>query len=889
MADTLYLIDASGYIFRAFHALPPLTTKEGLHTGAVFGYAALILRLLQEQRPVYLAAAFDASRKTFRNEQYAEYKANRPAMPPELVPQIELIREVTRLFRIPMLLQEGFEADDLIASAVQKARALDLDVVILSGDKDLMQLVTERVKLHDPLRHKVYGPPEVEEKFGVPPALIPDLLGLMGDTSDNIPGVPGIGEKTGAELLKTYGSLEKVLLGADAMKPSKRRDTLKTHAENARLSKRLATLNPDAKTTPDALDAYRFPGIDAPAASALFSKLEFHKLAGQLAPQTRVERTGYRIVAGAEALAAEIAKLQEAPAFSITLEPSEDDLRKAVLIGLSLCAKEGDACYVPLGHRYLGAPAQCSPQEALAALAPLLTDPNKKRYHADAKAARILLSRYGATLGTESVDVSLASYLLDPDDSHDLGSVARRHLGHELRPRAELLGKGKKQQLFEELEVPRAAEFAAERADVVFRSASLLPERLSSAGLLSLLQEVEQPLSRLLGEVEQHGLALDVEHLRKLSQRFGEQMQAIEKRCHELAGAEFNVGSPKQLQEILFEKLKLPVGKRTKTGPSTDSAVLEELDHPLAKEILAHRQLSKLKGTYLDALPALVNPKTQRIHTSLHQTVAATGRLSSSDPNLQNIPVRTEDGREIRRAFIAPPGTKLVSLDYSQIELRLLAHFSGDASFVEAFRANEDIHKRAAAEIFHKPIGEVSADERRISKTITFGVIYGMGPFRLKQELNISQAEAQDYITRYFARYAGIRKFLDDTIAQARAKGELRTILNRRRRFADLNSSNHALRSYAERTATNSPIQGSAADVIKLAMLRVDRAMKSAGLFSKMLLQVHDELLFESPLGEVETLIGLAKTEMEAVGPQLGLRVPLLVEAGSGQNWAEAH
>lgn len=887
MSDTLYLIDASGYIFRAYHALPPLMTKEGVPTGAVYGYAALILRLLQEQRPVYLAAAFDASRDTFRVAEYADYKANRPEMPADLSPQIPLIHEVTRAFRIPILVEKGFEADDLIASAAQRAQSLGLKVVILSGDKDLMQLVNERVVLHDPIRQKVYGPAEVVEKFGVPPSQIADLLGLMGDSSDNIPGVPGIGEKTGAELLKTYGSLEKILDGVDQMKPSKRRDSLKAHAENARLSKRLATLNP-AAPTPEALDAYRFPGIDTAAAASLFTRLEFHKLAGQIAPQARVERGAYRVLPDLDALRAEVEALRQRGSCALSFEPS-DDTSAAVLVGLSLCGAEGQAAYLPLLHRYLGAPSQPSPKDALAVLAPLLVDPGVKRFHCEAKRDRLLLARYGVPVGPEAVDVALASYLLQPDDAHDLLSIARRHLGHELRPRAELLGKGKKQLAFEELEVPRAAEYAAERADVIFRSAALLPPLLEAAGLSSLLYEVEQPLSTLLAEIEQQGVALDVDHLRAMSQRFGEQMQAIEARCHQLAGQEFNVGSPKQLQEILFEKLKLPVAKRTKTGPSTDSAVLEELDHPLAKAILEHRALSKLKGTYLDALPALVNPKTKRIHTSFNQTVAATGRLSSSDPNLQNIPVRTEAGKEIRRAFIAPPGTALVSLDYSQIELRLLAHFSKDESFVAAFRANEDIHRRAAAEIFHKSIQEVSADERRISKTITFGVIYGMGAFRLKQELSISQAEAQDYINRYFTRYAGIRKFLDDTIAQARAKGELRTILQRRRLFSDLNSSNHALRSYAERTATNSPIQGSAADIIKLAMLKVATALHASGLRARMLLQVHDELLFEAPEAEVPALIDLAKREMEGVGPALSLSVPLLVEAGHGPNWTAAH
>jgi DNA polymerase I len=888
MADTLYIIDASGFIFRAYHALPSFSTSAGVPTGAVLGYTTMLLKLLADYKPVYLAAAFDAARDTFRTAEYSDYKANRPDLPLDLAPQFPLIFEVTKAFAIPLLLAQGFEADDLIATLAKKARAGGLEVVILSGDKDLMQLVGEGVWLHDPIKQKRYGPKDVEEKLGVTPAQVPDFLGLMGDASDNIPGVPGIGEKTAAELLKAYGSLEKVLESVEEIKGPKRKEALKAHAEDARLSKRLATLRDDAPVAGEPGD-YKYPGFDPLVVKPVFAKLEFHKLAAQMAPTSKIERK-YRTIFTREDFEAELAKIRERGEFAVDLETTSIDPHRAEIVGIALSSREGDASYTPISHRYLGAPQQLPLKEALPLLKPILEDPKLRLYGQHSKYERVIFRAYGVEMAPVAIDTMLASYVLDPTESHSLSAISQRELGHDMIVYEDVTGRGKKQIGFDEVDVVRATEYSGEDADVTFRLAKLLPPKVEAAGLMKLLVEVEQPLSSLLAKIEANGVVVDVEYLRRMSQKLGAELLVLEKRCQELAGVEFNVNSPKQLQEILFERLKLPVVKRTKTGPSTDSSVLEEIEHPLAEAILEQRQLAKLKGTYLDTFPSLVNPRTGRIHTSFNQAVAATGRLSSSEPGLQNIPVRTEIGRDIRRAFIAPPGHTIVSTDYSQIELRLMAHFSGDGAFMEAFQKGEDIHRRTAAEIFSKKLEEVTPDERRASKTIVFGLIYGMGAFRLKRQLGgIHQAEAQAYIDRFFARYSGVKGYFDGVLASARASGEIRTILGRRRAIPDLNSPNRQVRSNAERMATNSPLQGSAADIMKLAMLRVDEAMQREGLKSKMTLQVHDELLFEAPEAEVQAIGALAKREMEAVGVSLGLRVPLIVEVGAGANWADAH
>lgn len=891
MPDTLYLIDASGYIYRAYHALPPLTTTAGLPTGAVYGYAHLILRFLEDKKPTYIAAAFDASRESFRTEELATYKGTRPEMPSDLVPQVPLIREVTQAFRIPILVSAGIEADDLIASAAQKAKAKGLDVLILSGDKDLMQLIDDKVSLYDPIRHKLYGPNEVVEKFGVPPSLIPDLLGLMGDSSDNLPGVPGIGEKTAAELLKTFGSLENVLSSVDQISGPKRKEALKNHANDARLSKRLATLRLDA-VVPEEMEAYRFKGIDTAAVKPLFAKLEFSRLIVQATNQSTREdfdTKKYRTVTEPLEIASEVAKIKQSGEYCLTLGLTNPDPQKADITGFALASAPGDVCYIPVAHRYLGAPRQPSLEDVLRVLRPLFEDETVKLYGFNVKEAYIALGRLGVKLPLPSCDAMLASYLLAPDETHTLPIVSQRHLGHEPKSIEEFLGKGKKQQSFEELEINKATEYSGECADVSLRLCKALPQKLEEAGLLKLLVDLEHPISLLLAKVESNGVAIDTDYLKKMSQKLGEELGALEKKCHDIAGVSFNVNSPKQLQEILFEKLKLPVVKKTKTGPSTDSSVLEELDHPLTRAILELRHISKLKSTYLDTLPLIVNPRTGRIHTSFNQAVAATGRLSSTDPNLQNIPIRSELGKAIRKGFIAGTGNVIVSADYNQIELRLLAHFSGDPVFVASFSAGEDIHRRTAAELLNKKIQDVTPDERRLSKTITFGLIYGMGAFRLKQELGISQSEASTYIEKYFQRYARVKAFFEEVLEKARASGEVRTILRRRRLFTELNNTNRQIRANAERMATNSGIQGSAADIMKMAMLRVDAAMQQEKLTAKMILQVHDELLFDAPPSEVDTLKALAKREMEAIRQVLDLRVPLLVDVGSALNWADAH
>jgi DNA polymerase I len=891
MSDTLYLIDASGYIYRAYHALPPLLTSNGTPTGAVYGYAHLILRFLEDKKPAYIAAAFDASRETFRTEEFAAYKAHRPPMPQDLAPQVQPIRDVTQAFQIPMLISPGNEADDIIASVAKVACELGLNVVILSGDKDLMQLVNDKISLFDPIRNKHYGPSEVVEKFGVEPKLITDLLGLMGDTADNLPGVPGIGEKTAAELIKTYGTLENVLASVDKISGPKRKEALLKHADDARLSKRLATLR-DNVEVPKELEAYRFKGIDMNLVKPLFAKLEFSRLIVQASNQGQkqeIDKSKYKTITSLPELEALGALIRQSQECSISLTLTSQDLQRAELIGVSLCYAPGESAYIPLTHRYLGVPKQLSMSEFSSVIKPLLEDTNIKRYDHNLKEATIILGRYQIQMTALSCDVMLASYLLDADESHDLSTISQRQLGHELRSLDELLGKGKKQLNFDELELARATEYSAEQADIIFRLAKLLPPKLEEAKLLSLLTDVEHPIATLLAKIESNGVAIEVDYLRKMSQKLGEEISALEKTCHEIAGIAFNVNSPKQLQEILFEKLKLPIIKKTKTGPSTDSSVLEELDHPLTKAILELRHLSKLKGTYLDTLPEMINPRTKRLHTSFNQAVAATGRLSSVSPNLQNIPIRTEIGKGIRKAFIASPGNVIISADFNQIELRLLAHFSEDPVFVEAFKNGEDIHRRTAAGLLNKPINEVTPEERRLSKAVTFGLIYGMGAFRLKQEIGTSQSEAQAYIDKYFQRYARIKAYFEEVLEKARASGEIRTIMNRRRSFTELNNANRQLRANAERMANNSGIQGSAADIMKVAMLRVDSAMTQAKLTTRIILQVHDELVFETPQEEVEAIKALAKTQMESMSQEFQLRVPLLAEVSAGTNWADAH
>jgi DNA polymerase-1 len=892
---SLYIVDGSSYIFRAYYAIRQLATAKGMPTNAVYGFTTMLLKLVREKKPDYLAVAFDLEKPTFREQLYRDYKAHRPPAPDDLLPQFSLVREVVRAFNIPVLEIEGFEADDVIGTLTRIATARGIRVTIVGSDKDLMQLVVgDEVHLLDTMKDKEYGPAQVREKFGVGPEQIVDLLGLTGDSTDNIPGVPGIGDKTAAQLLQRYGSIENLLERGHEV-PGKRGEVLRAHAEAARISRQLAVIRTDVPL-PCELEDLRRQEPDETALAELFHRLEFRTLMrelelehGEAPPPTAIDRSRYRTVLTEADLEEVVALCRSAGRFAIDTETTALDPMRADIVGVSLCWKPGEACYIPLDHRYLGAPEQLGTVRAMAKLGPLLEDPAIAKVGQNAKYDTLVLRRVGAALSPIEMDTMVAAYLLDPGKpSYRLEELSREYLQHQMLTLADVAGRGKRQVAFDELDVQTATRHSAENAEVAYLLGEILGARIQEAGLERLFREVELPLVRVLALMEIYGVKIDTGILAELSRRFDEMAQRAEKRIFELAGTRFNVNSPKQLQEVLFSQLGFKPARRTQTGFSTDVDVLEALarDHPLPREILEYRSITKLKSTYVDALPVLMNPATGRIHTSYNQAVAATGRLSSSDPNLQNIPVRSDIGREIRRAFVAEDECVLLSADYSQIELRLLAHLSGDATLQDAFQRGEDIHTRTAAEVLGVDRREVTPEMRNSAKAINFGIIYGMGANRLARDLGIPQKQAQAYIDGYFDRLSGVKRFIEATLRGARRDGFVRTLLGRRRFLPDLGSRNPAVRSGAERIAVNTPIQGSAADLIKVAMVRIQQALEKEHYVSRMILQVHDELVFEVPEDEVEGLTELVRAEMEGVAT---LSVPLKVDLRTGGNWAEAH
>ena len=907
MRPTLYIVDGSSYIFRAFYAVRPLHTATGIPTNAVFGFTSMLQKLLRQSGAEHIAVAFDPPKPSFRKAMSADYKAHRPPTPPDLIPQMGLVREMVRAFNIPTLELDGFEADDVIATLTVKATAAGYDVRIVSSDKDLMQLVDEHVALLDTMKDKLIGVAEVREKFGVEPAQVVDILGLMGDASDNIPGVPGIGDKTAAQLIQKYGSVEGVLAHIDEIPGEKRRENLRNHAADARLSRELAVLRTDIDIPFDP-EALRCRPPDRPALAALLRRLEFQsqlrdlELSGlaaelpepagtpraEVAPP-KIERARYGVILEGAALTEVLEKCRAAGRFSLAVAATHEGAMRAHVCGLALSWAPGEAFYVPFSHRYLGAPAQLAREVVLAACKPLFEDAAVAKVGHDLKRSFILLRRLGLDLAPLSCDTMVAGYLLDPGKvSFAEDELARDELAHVMLTYAEVAGRGKAENELDTVTVEQVGAWACERAETALLLGLRYAPRIEVAELHSLWTDVELPLVRVLGRMELAGIKVDTDILAGLSRQMGELARAAEARIFAEAGGELNINSPKQLQELLFTRLGLKPTKKTQTGYSTDSEVLEELAHvhPLPALILEYRSVTKLRGTYVDALPALIHPETGRIHTSFNQAVAATGRLSSSEPNLQNIPIRSELGREIRRAFVAEPGNQLVSADYSQIELRLLAHASGDATLTSAFQAGDDIHARTAAEVFGVAREAVTPELRTNAKAINFGILYGMGAFRLARELRIPQKEAQAYIDQYFGRLPGVKRYIEEALAQARRVGYVRTLLGRRRFLPELSSQNHNLRTGGERIAINTPIQGSAADLIKVAMVRIQRLLDQRGLATRMLLQVHDELVFEAPLGEVEELLQLVRAEMEGVAE---LTVPLQVDVRAGRDWAEAH
>ena len=889
---SVFLIDGTNYIYRAFFAIRGLATSRGFPTNAIYGFTNMLMKLCRDWEPDYIAVAFDAKGPTFRHEAYEPYKANRHAMPDELRPQIDPIKDVVRGFRITVIEEGGVEADDIIGTLAKRFGEAGMRVVMASGDKDLMQLVSDNIVMVDTMKDISYDIEGVKGRFGVGPDRVIDILGLAGDSSDNVPGVPGVGEKTALKLVKQFGSLEEVLANAGTVPGKSLSGKLQAFAEQARMSKELVTIRTDV-SVPFNLEDLRFREPDVETLKEIFRRFEFPGLVARLGEDGSREETGaadYRLVTDARERAALLGELRSAGGFSFDLQLTSDEPSRAGIAGVSLCSETGKASYIPLvAHPGEEGREQRDADRALAEIGQLLSDDTLSKYGHNMKTAALALGRRGIVLRGVAADVMVAAYILDPSRrGYDLTDLVQGQYGLTIPSRKDLTGSGAKEIPLETVPVDVLVPYACRRADCVFRLTPILAEGMEEAGLKKLFDDVEMPLIEVLAAMEEKGVFLDVDLLREISQQLGQLLEASEEKIYRLAGERFNINSPKQLQVILFEKLGLPRGRKTKAGYSTDVDVLTNLarSYELPAEILSYRSLTKLRSTYVDALPLLVNPETGRVHTSYNQTATATGRLSSSNPNLQNIPIRTAEGKRIRQAFAAPAGYAIVSADYSQIELRILAHLSGDELLLEAFRSEDDIHTKTASDIFGVFPGMVSEEMRRQAKVINFGVIYGMSAFGLARELSISQKRAQEYIDGYFSRFSGVRAYLDQTLAEARTKGFVTTLLNRRRYLPEINGSHVQVRQFAERTAVNTPIQGTAADLIKVAMLRVAEAIEKRKLAARMIMQVHDELVFEVPAMEVEEVLALVKREMEGV---IELQVPLKVEIASGRNWDEAH
>jgi len=908
----IFLIDGTALAYRGHFAFirNPLRNSKGQNTSAVFGVANSLLKIRREEKPDYWVFVFDRPEPTFRDEIFADYKATREPTPDELIEQLPLVKNLAQALGCKLIEMPGFEADDLIATLTKKALACDFDVVIASGDKDMMQLVGDRVSIYNPRKAGAeiewLDPAGVKEKFGVTPGQVRDVLALMGDTSDNVPGVPGIGPKTAVELIGQYGDLESTLKAAPTIKRAALSEKLQTYADQARLSMRLVTLHEDCPIdwTPD---EWKATTMDEKAVARLFSELEFKSLVRWLSPELSVaavvdstpaeSKEGsepdtpgqYHRVRRLDELRVLADKMAKADWLAVDTETTSLSILDAELVGISVSFKKAEAYYIPVGHA--DAVANLPIQDVLDILRPVLTGDRPRLIAQNVKYDAMIFARYGVELRGVGFDPMLASYCLDPGArAHGLDALAERHCGHTMQPISELIGSGSKQQSFRLVDADAATHYSAEDADYTFRLLHVLSPKLKPAGVDRLFEEIELPLAPVLGRMERAGVNIDRDYLRGLSHTMQRQIDGLVTRIYEAAGEEFNLNSPAQLGHILFDVLKLaPVRKTAKTAQrATDVGVLEKLagEHPLPRLMLDYRQLAKLKSTYVDALVELVHPVTGRVHTSFQQTVAATGRLSSTDPNLQNIPIRTEEGRQIRKAFV--PRDKdhvLLVADYSQIELRLMAHFSGDPALVSAFRDAADVHARTAAEIFGISESEVTSDQRRLAKTANFGIIYGVSAFGLAQQSDMSVGEAKAFIDTYFKRYPGVKRYIEQTVAQARRDGVVRTLFGRRRFLPDLNSSDRQRREFAERNAVNTPMQGTAADIIKKAMIEIDRRLYDGGKRSTMTLQVHDELVFDAHRSEVDWLKGMVKKQMENVA---SLQVPLVVDIGTGDDWLVA-
>src|SRR5688572_10868633 len=909
MSDSpLVLVDGSSYLYRAFHAIPMLSTKSGEPTNAVLGVVNMLYKLLDDYKPTRMAVVFDAPGKTFRSELYNDYKANRPPMPDELRAQIEPLLEAIRGMGICLLRIDGVEADDVIGTLARQAAAAGSSTVISTGDKDLAQLVDEHVTLANTMDNTTLDRERVVQKFGVTPEQIIDYLALVGDSIDNIPGIPGVGPKTAVKWLQQYGNLETLKAKAGEVS-GKIGDRLRESLSTLDLSRELATIRCDVEL-PLTIDDLALKPQDTDRLGALFERLEFTRLlrrvrggsesqppAEPMAAAATPDATPlvrpvgrYETVVTMEALEGWLERIAAAPLVALDTETTSLAYMRAELVGISLAVTPGDAAYIPLAHRYPGAPDQLNREAVLARLKPWLESTTPKVGH-HLKYDAHIFANHGIELRGVVHDTMLESYVLNSTATrHDMDSVAALYLGVATLKYEDVVGKGVKQITFDQVDLDTATRYSAEDADVALRlHAALWPKLTAVPDLERVYREIECPLVPVLRQMEYAGVMIDARLLREQSQELAAKMAATEKAAHAAAGGPFNLGSPKQLQEILYDRLQLPkLGKTQKGQPSTSEDVLEQLAeiHELPRLILDYRALTKLKSTYTDKLPIDIDPRTKRIHTSYHQAVAATGRLSSSDPNLQNIPIRTAEGRRIRQAFIAPRGFKLLAADYSQIELRIMAHLSGDEGLLAAFASDQDVHRATAAEVFNTPLDEVSADQRRSAKAINFGLIYGMSAFGLAKQLGIERGQAQEYVERYFARYPGVRRYMDETRASARRSGYVSTVFGRRLHLPDINSRNNQVRQYAERSAINAPMQGTAADIIKRAMIEVAKWLEAEEPRARLIMQVHDELVVEVPEERTSEIGNNVARIMEGAAE---LRVPLRVDRGVGANWDEAH
>ncbi len=884
---TLYLIDGSSYIYRAFYAIRNLSNSKGLPTNAVYGFTRMLMKIIDEKKPDYVAVAFDTKGPTVRHDLYPDYKANRPEMPDDLQPQIPYIKKMVGGFGIPKIEMQGIEADDILGTLSRMGDEKGLDVTIVTGDKDLLQLVGEHVKVYDTMKEEVYGEEEVLARFGVEPGRLIEVMALMGDSSDNIPGIPGVGQKTAMKLIKEHHDVEGLLANAGRIK-GKMGEKIRENQEMARLSRELVTIDTGLPLSMD-LEEFKYSEPRLEDLMDLLRELEFTSMLKEFSGEIQKREKDYRTIFHMKELKVFLDRVNKQKEVSLDLETTALDPMRAEIVGISLSIREDEGIYIPVAHTYPDAPKQLSLDQTLKVLNPVFTDRGIRKIGQNIKYDMLVLKNAGIELDGIYFDTMVASYLLNPSrTTHNLNDLALTYLNHKMITYAEVAGTGKKMIGFDQVPVDQATEYSAEDAEITYSLYKTLEPMLKENNLDGLFHEIEMPLVTVLAHMEQSGAKIDAEFLSKMSGEIGGQLELLIKKIYDLAGEEFNINSTQQLSNILFTKLKIKPVKKTKTGYSTNVEVLQQLaeEHELPREILEYRSLNKLKTTYVDALPRMIHPGTGRVHTSFNQTVTATGRLSSSNPNMQNIPIRTPLGRKIREAFVAEPGHVLVSADYSQVELRILAHLSEDERLISAFQNDEDIHTRTAMEIFDLPAEKVNPEMRRDAKVVNFGIIYGMGRFGLSRQLGIPVNAADEYIQNYFDRYPGVKVYQDELLEEARKNGYVTTIMNRRRLIPELTSNNKNVAAMGERTAINTPVQGSAADIIKVAMIGISKTLQNKKMRTRLILQIHDELIVEAPEKELDQAKKILKQGMEGV---ISLKVPLVVDVGVGKNWSEAH